>query len=678
MVDNDINNTILMRTIFHFFPLVILFLSTACGQPSPAPAPTVQVTAIPQAATATPTPPPPILARIAFASERDGNLEIYQFDEGSQRLARLVSHPADDYDPAWSPDGGQVAFVSARDGNPELYLFDLATAQTVRLTRHPAADHSPVWSPDGSQLAFVSERAGRADIFMLELDSGRVRQVTEDIAPDYAPDWSPDGEQFVFISERDGTPHIFLIDVDGGSVQQLTNGGSADVDPVWSPGGAQIAFVSGVDEDSQLYIIDNRGRNRVALTDTRLSKAGPVWASDGKQLFFSALTDGAINWDIFKLDLDTRQTEAVANSLAFDGQVTFVKSDSVSEQPWFGLISLWRESDDDQQPDALAVSYLSTEEQVYFSFDYGGLTVGQPWRQVWRHESGLEIVQAGFWEGASGGSAKLVFTLPEQPRLGIWQLNLFFGDQLVQTISFEVHAPLVGQAVYAVDGDLFVIGLDGSGAVQIIDTPEIESQPALSPDGQQVAFVRGGGVFVFNLEDESVVQLTDLGRYAFAPAWSPDGARLAFWMAQDTDWAVYLVNQVGDGLQQLIGNFERPTPLIWQPDGKMLALRDIEDQIVQVDVLTGAFSVVSLPALHWSPDGRTAVFAQAGDIWLHLDELTPPVNLMDHPSIDQFIAWDAHSQNIVLASDRSGVWQLYLFNLKRGTIRQITVGAGIN
>ena len=59
--------------------------------------------------------------RIAFQSERDGNLEIYLVNADGTFLSRLTNNPAVDVFPAWSPAGDQLLFTSDRNGNPDIY-----------------------------------------------------------------------------------------------------------------------------------------------------------------------------------------------------------------------------------------------------------------------------------------------------------------------------------------------------------------------------------------------------------------------------------------------------------------------------------------------------------------------------------------------------------------------------
>ena len=49
--------------------------------------------------------------------------------------------------PAWSPNGTQMAFASDRDGNFEIYVMDADGSGLTRLTKDPASDGQPGWSP---------------------------------------------------------------------------------------------------------------------------------------------------------------------------------------------------------------------------------------------------------------------------------------------------------------------------------------------------------------------------------------------------------------------------------------------------------------------------------------------------------------------------------------------------
>ena len=72
-------------------------------------------------------------SRLAFVSDRDGNLEIYSANADGSDVRRLTTSPGDDSDPSWST-GGRIAFTSARDGNNEIYTMNTDGSDARRLT----------------------------------------------------------------------------------------------------------------------------------------------------------------------------------------------------------------------------------------------------------------------------------------------------------------------------------------------------------------------------------------------------------------------------------------------------------------------------------------------------------------------------------------------------------------
>jgi hypothetical protein len=57
-------------------------------------------------------------SRVAFASDRRRNVDLYVLELPSGRRRRLTSSPAADLAPTWASDGRRLAFRSDRDGNP--------------------------------------------------------------------------------------------------------------------------------------------------------------------------------------------------------------------------------------------------------------------------------------------------------------------------------------------------------------------------------------------------------------------------------------------------------------------------------------------------------------------------------------------------------------------------------
>ncbi|MDE0473049.1 MAG: amidohydrolase family protein [Gammaproteobacteria bacterium] len=104
---------------------------------------------------------------------------------------RLTDDPWIEADPAWSPDGGRLAFASDRDGSLDLYVRDLEAGSDRRVTEGVAAT-MPAWSPDGSRIAFVGSAAGTA-VQVVDLATGAVETLRAGLNGAGRPSWSPDG-----------------------------------------------------------------------------------------------------------------------------------------------------------------------------------------------------------------------------------------------------------------------------------------------------------------------------------------------------------------------------------------------------------------------------------------------------------------------------------------------------
>jgi len=137
--------------------------------------------------------------KVVFASNTNGNFDLYAVDPDGQNRIQLTDDPADDRYPAWSPDGKSIAFVSTRDGNEEIYVMDVSQASgglrinptTTRLTNDPSVDRSPAWAPTGGKIAFASRRTGNYDIFVMSDDGTGTTQMTTSTERDWSPSWQP-------------------------------------------------------------------------------------------------------------------------------------------------------------------------------------------------------------------------------------------------------------------------------------------------------------------------------------------------------------------------------------------------------------------------------------------------------------------------------------------------------
>jgi Tol biopolymer transport system component len=257
-----------------------------------------------------------IIGKIAFASDRDGNFEIYSMDADGGGQTRLTEDTGEDYSPAWSPDGSRIAFVSTRDGNAEIYVMNADGSGQTRLTNSTAGDLAPAWTRDGSQIGFVTNRDGNDEIYLMNADGSNQTNLTNNPADDASFSFSPDGLAIVFSSTREDSQfEIYTMGLSGAAPTRLTTSEGDDINPSWSS--ERIAFQSNRDDTDELYSMSANGQNQVRLTNNVELDVDPSQPTDGSRISFSTSRDD--NLEIYLMNGDgsglTRLTTNGANDL---------------------------------------------------------------------------------------------------------------------------------------------------------------------------------------------------------------------------------------------------------------------------------------------------------------------------------------------------------------------------
>ncbi len=81
--------------------------------------------------------------QLIFASDRNGNLDIFVMNDDSSDVIQLTSHAADDFGPVWSPDGSQIAFYTFRDGNNEIYVMNADGSEQTNVSQTTRFEFDP-------------------------------------------------------------------------------------------------------------------------------------------------------------------------------------------------------------------------------------------------------------------------------------------------------------------------------------------------------------------------------------------------------------------------------------------------------------------------------------------------------------------------------------------------------
>jgi len=263
-----------------------------------------------------------IAGKIAFTSNRDGNLEIYTMNADGTGLTRLTNNTASELKPIWSPDGNKIVFESNRDGNYEIYVMNADGSGQTRLTNNSASDVYPCWSPDGTKIAFQSQRDGNNEIYVMNADGSGQTRLTNNSINDVFPSWSPDGTKIAFDSDRDGgegvdsAREIYVMNADGSGQTRVTNNGARDSNPSWSPDGSKIVFRSLRDGNDEIYVMNSDGSSQTRLTNDALEDDDPSWSPDGTKIIFGAFRDG--NKEVYVMNADGTGQSRLTNNAAVE------------------------------------------------------------------------------------------------------------------------------------------------------------------------------------------------------------------------------------------------------------------------------------------------------------------------------------------------------------------------
>ena len=212
-----------------------------------------------------------------------------------------------------------------------------------------------------------------------------------------------------------------------------------------------------------------------------------------------------------------------------------------------------------------------TRDRNLFLMDYDGANI----KQLTRHSS---LVMSPH---CSPDGSKIVFNSDK-----VWDQDLYVitlgasisETRLTKAFKLEQSAewsPSGQQLAFSANGDIYVSGPNGKGAVNITRSNAIDVSPTWSPDGGRIAFVsdRGGnpGIYIMNSNGSGVRRISG-GGYATDPSWStnPRVNKIAYVKLGGGGANIYTVNPDGSDEKRLTAAGRNENPA-WSPDGYYIA-----------------------------------------------------------------------------------------------------------
>ena len=160
---------------------------------------------------------------LVYAAEVDNNWNVYTasitrkeepyfFASTVLKTEPVVATQAEEYQPAFSPDGKEVAYLENR---VTLKVINLATKQTRTIMSadnnysYADGDQYYEWSPDGKWFLVqfgYPERILTPEVGLVSADGkGEIHNLTLSGYNNYIPKWSKDGKMMIWGSDREGT-----------------------------------------------------------------------------------------------------------------------------------------------------------------------------------------------------------------------------------------------------------------------------------------------------------------------------------------------------------------------------------------------------------------------------------------------------------------------------------------
>jgi Tol biopolymer transport system component len=543
------------------------------------------------------------------------------------QVTRLTNDPGLSAWPAWSPDDRSLAFASNKDGNFDIYVRRLEGSQPINVTNSRSDDFQPAISPDGNSVAFVSTRSSRmrmvkigqrtgvleartygGDIWVVPNFGGQARR----LAPDgNYPVWHPSGRKIAYISGPEAVRSILEVASEGGMPHTVVSSESSSREIVrvrYSPHANWITFDTA---ESEIFIVPIAGGQPRKL----VNGFSHVWEPSGTRLYY-IVRDPAGGTRLQSIGIDER-TGNITGQPSTVGLMTGILRD-------------------------LAVSH--TGRQLAVTEDEGSMNLTRlPLTPDGSAPAGAEEeLSAGqVFDGQpkfSPDGRRLAYTSNRLGRDQLWMLHL--DDKRIEVLQLPGDdLSVVGPNWYPggrrlnllrrfPDGkiSLWWIAADGSDAGELVAPESLynnaEGWP-IAPDGQRMVYgatVDGHSqLFEFDLGTRKARQLTSSSDDKFSAIYSPDGLWVVYASNANLSNQLWRTPSGGGKAEPLTQGDDRVRHMFYSRDGRWLYFQPDHLNIYRMPADGGRAQQVTRfpesrlfleePAI--SPDGRYLVYVRS-------------------------------------------------------------------
>ncbi|MGA2832948.1 MAG: DPP IV N-terminal domain-containing protein [Terracidiphilus sp.] len=509
----------------------------------------------------------------------------------------------------------------------------------------------------------------------------RTFQLTTNAGEQSRPALSPDGKKlaFVWAKEDGGRQHIYIKELGNESLLRLTDLSDDEYSPTWSPDGKQIAFLSSSEAGLGLYIASLAAPHSVRKVyipeeTTRWDQGALSWSPDGKSFVLVDHMGAQPSSSIYLIDVESMRAHTLTSS----------------PPGWEGDLNPV------YSPDGKKIAFLRASESWVVDLYWIPTSGGEP-RQITRDDKTINGIT---W---SSDSRSIVFSSNRAGQFALWKVALDGGTPQRMPVGTEgATQPAIslnGSNLAFVEGSA-IFGIMRVSASKdeshetreplIVSSTAQDSAPSISPDGAQFAFQswRSGSqqIWVSSIDGQSLRQLTPLDdrlSVTGSPSWSPEGDLILFDSRIDGHSHIFAIAATGGKPQQItFGEVNDIVPR-WSADGHSIYFRSNRG---------GRWQLWKKPAAGGTPqpvttddgivgqessDGKWLYFARGGEdgIWRMPASGGHAVRILDEPAAGYWAYWAVTHSGIYFLSSKQQTPSIKVFN---PVTQKITVFSKLN